>query len=97
MLFRVRRRNQKFAGRVYQPGDIIDSDTVQLPAWKWRSLRQDRTGIFEVVDDPGVTRPTQSGRRICPDCVFVAKTPHGLTVHRGRAHKSSETASSQEE
>ncbi len=27
------------------------------------------------------------GRRICPDCDFVANTSHGLKIHAGRRHK----------
>lgn len=91
MLFRFRRRNQKFAGKVYQPGDTIDSNDVQLPPWKWDVVKA--AGIIEPADDPVVVRPVKDGRRICADCEFVANTPHGLTVHKGRAHKSSTTAS----
>lgn len=41
--------------------------------------------------DPGSTErrdgPRPEGRRICADCDFVAKSPHGLKVHAGRSHK----------
>lgn len=38
----------------------------------------DESGVPDASDDVG-----------CAQCDFVAKTPHGLTVHHGRKHRAS--------
>lgn len=75
----------------YKWAQLIDHrlvDLVDKPGEPFDPEGKSRDEIVTAVAaTTEVPLPKPEGRRICPDCDFVANTPHGLKVHAGRAHK----------